>query len=42
MLTRKIIKDLDEYLTIGDHYPTTIDSGDNSELNKIISDNLER
>lgn len=36
MLTRKIIKDLDAHLTSGNHYPGTIDSGDNSELNKTI------
>jgi hypothetical protein len=39
MLTRKIIGDLDIYLTTADHYPKTVDSGDNNELNKIINDN---
>jgi hypothetical protein len=39
MLTRKIIMDLDAYLTTGDYYPKTIDSVDNNELNKIINDN---
>lgn len=39
MLTRKIIRDLDDYLTTGDYYPKTIDSGDNIELNKIVEDN---
>ena len=38
MLTRKIIKDLDDYLTTGDYYPKTIDAGDNNELNKTIND----
>ena len=39
MLTRKIIRDLDDYLTTGDYYPKTIDSGENNELNQIINDN---
>jgi len=39
MLTRKIIRDLDNYLTTRDYYPKTIDSGDNIDLNKIINNN---
>ena len=36
-MTRKIIKDLFEYLIQGDYYSRTSDLGDNQELNRNIS-----
>ena len=38
MVTRKIIKDLFDFLTNGDYYSKTTDSGDNEELNRPVSD----
>ena len=39
MVTRKIIKDLFDYLTQGDHYSNTSDLGDNEELNRTVNNN---
>lgn len=39
MVTRKIIRDLHNYLDNGNHYSNTINSRSNDELNKTINDN---
>ena len=39
MVTRKIIRDLFDYLIKADYYSKTTESADNEELNRLISDN---
>ena len=39
MVTRKIIRDLFDYLTKADYYSKITESADNEELNRVISDN---